>query len=1552
MKQVYPAGFLFWFCILLSFYVSAQTVTIDRGGTVQSCGGLFVDSGDTTAVHAPSGTRQVITLCADDSSIGTHVQLDFTDIDIQGTLTVFNGTSTAADTLRTITRANVGDRLSLAATLANRGGCLTLEFISTGVGNGWRADINCIVACQPIVAQRASSIPEAVPSTNGYIDVCVGEPITLSGRGRYPENGATYTQSDVTSSFLWTFQNGDQAAGQTVTYAYDRPGAYVAELYITDNRGCVNANRINQRIRVAAPPKFDAPDRAIPQVCPGESIALLAGTDKTGPNAYRPTPQAVSFNTTQTFSEQISIPDRQDEVYQSALDIQLFSPGQRVNSGADIAQVCVTIEHSFLTDLDMWIECPDGSRITLLEQSAGQGGVVNHRFGYGETDGTGPEPAETYCWTASAAQTVVDYTRGQSSGGTSRPILPFDRDYLPVEGNFDGLTGCAMNGEWRLNVVDNFLEDDGTVYSWNITFSDELVPSEEAYTVPIRSTRWEDDGQFSFYRPDSVIYTPVHPGYANHRLTVTDDFGCTYDTLIRVDVVSPFRNDCFACGEVRQLTPRDTQVCVGQEVQLDLSEAFAFDTLVRWQAQVRQPLTGSHTSFLRISDQAPAVFAEPLADQLAGVCLELTADLPLSGVEIALIPPGGTPFVLVPRGSTNGTRIDNCFRPGDGLNWNVLVGQALNGEWALRIDDASGQLSGELVAWSVELVDRPTLSYSWSAGNDELSCTDCPNPTLTPSEAATYTLTATSSRGCSQRIDYRIEPLSAEVDYEATIDHGCADQPDGSIILRPLTATPVSSYTWSTGAVTRDLAGLEAGQYELTVTTINGCTKAFTYEVAPPPGITVAIDTTIAVSCFGEADGSIRLRVEGGYGGYEFAWSDNDRRSGSTAENLLAGNYGVTVTDAAGCFATATVTVPSPDLLTLDLTVRDVSCRGGSDGEIVPMIQGGSVPYAYRWSDGSTDPSLVSQPAGTYSLTVTDANGCRQTAEATISQPDIPLSARVVNEVAGCFATRTNQATVLARGGNGDYRYVWSNGETGATAFTLPAGLNSVQVTDKSGCTYLYDFETVSRPQIIPTITLASGDACRSVYDRTLEARAPGNYFAYRWSTGANGSRLSQLQPATTYTVTMTDAEGCAGVATYTTEAHVPWSIDLETTPVTCFGDRDGALRILSASNRQGTSFTYQWGANTGFAEGPAIVERPAGAYALTMTDAIGCTFDTLLPLPGPALLRLSETIQPVSCFGASDGSLSITPSGGNGAYGFAWSTGSSEPKITGLNPGEYRLTVTDAKGCREEVGYAIAAPEQIILDISTQGPVCGGEYNGRIDLTAVGGQAPLEFSLDDERYTKASTFSGLGGGNYTVYARDVLGCTVSRIVTIEDGPLFSVDLGPDREILFGDSLVLSADILGGGGDLDYAWEASYEGTLSCTDCPAPTAKPQYEIDYRLALMDAVGCLAEDRVRVRVRKVREVAVPTAFTPNDDGNNDRLLVHGRPGTHVISFSIFDRWGGWLYTGQDFPVNDEDAGWDGRNERGKELDSGVYIFKLEVEHEDGSRELLSGQTTLIR
>ncbi len=1557
MSQIYPLCLFLLSCCLWTG-LSAQDVLISQGGTVLTCGTNFLDGGGQLGNHAASGTREVITICAGGGAVDqSHVQLAFSLIDIQGTLTLLNGPDETADTLRQFGRESNGDRISVSATAANNSGCITVIFESDGTKPGWEAEIRCVAACQPIIAELASSVPAAFPAVNGYIDLCVGDPLTLTGRGVYPENNSKYAQSDARSTFTWNFQDGTSANGQTVAHRFTEPGGYLIELDITDEKGCKNTNSLSQRVRVVGPPEV-APDVAgMPLLCPGDAIRLGLNGDAANDLNFTVRPAAAEFNARQPVSDSVAIPGDSDELTQSFLQLRDFAPGQRLTSADDIEEICVTIEHSFIGDLSLWIECPGGQRVNLLRVDPSGTGATNQRFGFPDRNPGGPGEPLTYCFSARGAQTVAEVARGLEDTPGAPPTMPSELLYLPLEGGFDDFLGCALNGDWSLNVIDFFAEDDGTVFSWSIKFDDKLVPPREAYAIPVTTSYFADSGIYSSYAADQVTFTADKPGYANQRIVSIDSVGCTYDTLFPVQIRSPYSPLCFSCPPPALLPEVDTIVCAGESFTPDLfPEIFGQDERTRWEAFTDEdiryadfPVGDSYTSTLTVTDHVPNNIGDPAAD-IAEVCVNYTGTGTLSGLEVSLLSPAGQRIVLIPRGSLTGTSVNQCFIPDGSATWEALRGTRFNGNWVLQLSDPTTTASGRLQSWSLDLIRRPTISYTWTPASSDLSCTDCPNPTITPTADGRYTLNVRTGDGCFSRASINLTIKDLAATFTAVVNDGCAGQDDGSITLVPVGDVTGLSYQWSNGATSQNVSGLAAGDYQLTVSADNGCTGTFDYTIAPAAPLTVQPEQVSNVSCFGAADGSIRVSVSGGTAPYTYTWSEIGIGTEATADGLPPGSYSLVVTDDAGCSSAFAQLITEPDSLALSLEATPVSCRDGADGTVSVFVGGGSPTYTYRWSNGATSETLNAVPAGTYSVTVTDNSGCEQTADIQVEEPTVALTISLLEVTPGCAGTSTTEATVVATGGGGNYTYVWSDLETGPAAIFLPDGEQSVSVTDDNGCTAVLPIFVSSKSPVVPEIQIVSDRACAPVAEQSLEVA--DTFRTYRWSTGATTPAIAGLADGTTYGVTVTDAEGCTGSADLTFQAPKPTTFDVAITPVTCFGTATGGLAVSNVSGPGPGPYGIQWGPGGDFADGPVITERPAGSYALSITDAAGCTVDTSLTIPTPELLLLAIDTAEITCFGADDGQIFPTITGGVAPYRYAWSTGAASASLTDLAAGTYSLTVTDAKGCTSDATATLESPGEIIVDATTIPGTCGGEASGRIDILATGGREPIEYSINNSNFTGTPRKVGYTNGIYIIRVRDDVGCLGRDTVEVDNTPAFRIDLGPDIDLVFGDSVTLSANLTRPEGEVDYFWSGSYAGTLSCVDCARPVAQPPYAIDYTLVAIDGLGCEAVDRMSVRVQKIREVAVPTGFTPDGDGRNDRLLVHGRPGTRVLEWLLFDRWGGLIFQDRDFEVNDPTRGWDGTGTNTQPMNAGVYLYKVIVEHEDGSQETLSGQTTLIR
>ena len=1559
MLQCYPRGVLLLCWCLLAPLLGAQDLVPIRGtgGEVATCGGRFVDSGGLNGLHAAAGTRQSLTICSDKATVGnTHVELFFDVIDIRGTLTVRNGRGAAAPVIRQLTEQNNADRITVSATAANASGCLTVEFVSSGSKSGWEAAIRCVTACQPIVAELVSSSPARAADSDRFIDACLGSPITLTARGRYPEGGVTYPQDDATTTFSWTFQDGTQASGRTVTHTYTEPGGYIADVVLRDQRGCTSRNSLNQRIRVSAAPVV-TPSTATPLiVCPDESVILGTEGVADARVTYRTSARTFSFTPPQPVGERIVIPESANQLRTSTLPLRSFGANERLGSGDGIVQICVDIEHDYVGDLSMWVECPSNRRVDLLKFDPNGAGAKGQYFGEPTTEPGSPEAGTPgkYCWSASGGPTVDEVARALRPGAK----LPENILYRPADNSFDALAGCPLNGNWKLSVLDLGDGNGGTVFGWSIEFQDKVLPAGEAFIVPIVSTRWTDTGQLTSYTPDRIVFTGRTPGFVNQLLTSVDSFGCSYDTLIPVTVRSPYAQQCFSCEPPAKPTTKDTSICAGTSfvADLDLQIPSLVDT-VRWQAHTSQKIsrlnatpTAPFRSTLRVTDQLPATFSDPTTT-LAGVCIDYRGTGNLTGLSIQLISPGGTRLPLVTPGQLTGRTFRQCITPSTAAPWSALRGQPVNGNWVLEVSDTNKTNRGTLLSWSVDLVREPPVTYSWSPASPDFSCTDCARPTVTPTQPGTYTLRATTADGCSGSAKLIITLQDITVDFTPNIFPGCADEDNGSIQLTPATPTRDLTYAWSNGARERDLFNLSPGPYTLTVTATNGCRDLFTYRVPSPDPVGFAVVSVTPVTCNGEATGTILTTPRGGTAPYTFRWSDPSIPPGAAAGAVKAGVYTVTVTDANGCSSDTTATVTEPAALQVAFTETPTPCRGGAAGALMAAVTGGTGPYALSWSTGEGGPTIQNLAAGAYQLTVTDGASCSVVRSARVTEPAETFVVSVVDTVGPC-AGQTNGRAAVFSSGPPPASYRWSNGETTQAATRLPAGTSTVTVTDENGCERPVSFILQEREQVDPVIAFQTDNLCDPGVPRYLSLEQ--EYPSYAWSTGDTTRRIADPVNGMAYAVTVTTGLGCTATASF--DYAAPRSVELtaDITAVTCFGTRTGAIEVAGVSGPLPGPYSLEWGENTDFATGDRVAELLAGSYALTIRNGASCSLDTTFTIPSPPPLILDTRPSDVSCFGSQDGRITTRVEGGSLPYRYRWSTGVSTVALDNLGPGSYAVEVLDANNCSETDTVTLESPEEIFLTATTTAGICGGQASGRIDLEATGGQSPYVYALNGTQFSASPSFIGVNEGDYTLTVRDQAGCTATTMVLVEDGPELAIELGGDIDLIYGDSVQLSPGITGATGPLIYLWEESKPGSLSCLTCPDPVALPRYEVTYALTVVDSLGCEASDAITLRVEKIREVAVPSGFSPNGDGRNDRLLVHGRPGTRVEELLIFDRWGGIIFqdAAGDWSVNDPNRGWNGNGSDNAPLNAGVYLYKLSVIYEDDSRETLSGQTTLIR
>jgi gliding motility-associated-like protein len=1570
--------FLFGLAILLLLpaLIGAQNIRISQGGRVNTCSGTFFDTGGPNGNTVGNGQFQEITLCADGSG-ATHMQLFFVELEIDGEMIIYNGQDDSAPEITRVDGGSNGQSFFVEAKLPNTSGCLFIRYNSTGIAPGWVVNLNCVPACQPVEAVLDSAIPAPVPAVDGYIDVCPGEPITLSGRGIYDANNTVYAQSDATSTFTWNMQDGTILTGQTITHTYNEPGGYVVQLTIEDTQGCTNSNRISQRIRVSPPPNFSLTPDFPSEICSEEALSLTVGTAPDGSTGVIAEPKEFSFNTSQTLTELTLLPDGDGAEYSSPLTFANFRPGQTLEQATDLVRICARMEHSYLGDLDIWIECPDGSRLDLHRYD-GNDNVDRQLLGQGREDTDTPDPPETYCWTATAPRTMAQYVTDFNVGdGVTMPAI----DYAAEE-PFSTLVGCPLNGEWTLNIRDNIPRDNGSIYEWTIEFENSVYPDQETFSVPVSQVSFAPNSSYPFYRADSIVVQQDNPGNAPIRIISEDDFGCVYDTTILLSVLPPMAPQCVNCTSLVDRPLLDTAICEGASFTPNVARLRS-DTTITWEVTAEaefsnalyENLLSPYTNTIDVDFHNPAVITDATADILS-VCVDLENNGNLQDITLQLVGPTGQVLTLIELDGGPGENLSGtCFSPtatnqfsngtapytgtfqSRGGNWTSFNTAPVNGTWTLRAWDRAGNDVGEFVKWSITFRHDPGYTYSWAPANGDLSCTDCPNPTITPSGPGSYTLTVNTLDGCSDQAVVNVDFNSLEATVVDNITNpDCNGNSTGSIDLTVTGPAPSYTYLWSNGDTTEDIAGLPAGPYSVEITNPDGCSETFDYNLTDPPALSVSLDSVRDVSCFGGSNGEIFVTTNGGTAPFTYLWDDPNAQIDEDAGALTVGTYRLVVTDANRCTATLTATVNQPPPLGNTFQPSNVSCFNGSDGRIVATPTGGNGGYQFNWSNGGTLDSIVDVPAGTYELTITDRRGCQTTDMVTLTEPATPITASLSQDQQGCFGDSTNVASVVASGGTGGFSFRWNSGETAATAVALPSGTASVSVTDSGGCTQIFNTPVTDLPEVTVNI-LATQPSCSNRNDGQLGVVPGGGAgqqdsdYSFRWSNGETGIVITNLPGNINYTVTVTDPRGCQGIGERFLPAPPPITFTTTEDPVDCFGNNTGGLSLSNIDGPNPGTFQIQWGANASFSQAPRISNLPAGNYDLQITDAGNCRLDTTLIITQPNRLRPDINRLDVSCFGEADGRINAVGTGGVGGYQFLWSTGSTDNQISELMAGSYDLRLTDANNCVNDTTIVISEPTPVGISATAQAALCAGEATGTISITGSGGRPPFVYGLENRGFTRSTDFLGLPAGEYIAFVRDSAGCQISTNVIVNDGPFFTLDLGQDTTIIFGDSIELQPNLTGGVGMLEYQWRAAFDGTLSCTDCPVPTAKPEFQIDYTLLVIDETGCQAEDRVRVNVRKIREVAVPTAFSPNGDNRNDRLLVHGRPGTRVIEMMILDRWGNVLFQDGQWEVNDPDRGWDGTH-NGEVLNAGVYLYKVVIEYEDRSQETIAGETTLIR
>lgn len=589
-------------------------------------------------------------------------------------------------------------------------------------------------------------------------------------------------------------------------------------------------------------------------------------------------------------------------------------------------------------------------------------------------------------------------------------------------------------------------------------------------------------------------------------------------------------------------------------------------------------------------------------------------------------------------------------------------------------------------------------------------------------------------------------------------------------------------------------------------------------------------------------------------------------------------------------------------------------------------ISGGTAPYA--WSSGTIIPPS----------SITSEAECIACADATPQYFGTPPFAIYL----GCDISTCPQDTA------------WTQYATGSTT-TAPSSY-PIQVVDANGTTIVLSNAstllpcsanpcsgvTISMNIIAQTNVTCAGGNNGSATVSATGGNAPYNY---TWMPGSlNGNTQSGLS-ASVYNINITDNSGCTGSGTVTISEPTALVLTTSTTDANC-GVNDGTATANVSGGVPG--YTYSWSPSGG--NGATANGLGAGVYTVTVSDQNGCSTS--------AQANVSNTNAPVvsvsivsspSCFGALDGSLSSTVTGGAAPYTYSWSpSGGNGSSASNLGAGTYTLTVTGNDGCVTVATVTLTEPSQILISESITDENCG-QNDGAISVVVTGGTPvyTYEWAPNGE---STSSISNLSGGNYSLTVTDDSGCSTSENYQVAIIGSIPVTASPNYStITEGESVQLNSF-----GAVDYTWSPS--GGLSCVNCADPVASPSITTTYIVTGTDAFGCAGTDTVTIYVTlNCADLFIPTVFSPNGNGPgaNETLCVFGNC-VSELKFKIFNRWGQMVFeteTPFDGTNSQNEICWDGTY-RGKAVQSGVYVYTVYAQLFNGEVVETSGNITVLR
>ncbi len=665
----------------------------------------------------------------------------------------------------------------------------------------------------------------------------------------------------------------------------------------------------------------------------------------------------------------------------------------------------------------------------------------------------------------------------------------------------------------------------------------------------------------------------------------------------------------------------------------------------------------------------------------------------------------------------------------------------------------------------------------------------------------------------------------------------------------------------------------------------DGCYDVDSVEILNLYSLSSTFTQTSVILCNGDSTGAGYFGGFGGTSPYTFIWSPNVSAD-STASNLGAGTYNITITDSPGCFITDAVTFTAPPAIVINSVVSTnvQPCFGSNNGTITINASGGTPPLSYNIGLGwQATGNFGPLPANTYTPTVTDFVGCFVVLPSiTITRPaQMLINSTTTVDVSPCFGGSNGQIHITASGGQGALSYSIVTGVPQANGdfINLIAGSYTVTITDTLGCSLVSPPITINQPASILITNIAVTNISGCSYDSTGSAviTAIGGTLPYQYDIGSGFQSSNTFNNlfAGSYTVTVKDTQNCTVTGSFDITAPPPIVITLEDhTDISCFGENDGTITIV-ASGGSGT-LTYDIGITsntTGIFTGLF-----PNTYQVTVTDIVPCSvvsnFITITEPPQLLITDINVT-DVAPCFGDT-GQIEVIVTGGVPPYLYNIGPGDVTSNIfTGLVAGNYDITVTDDVFCTVTTGTVTVSEPPLLTSSFTEQVmvVCGGGCDGSLTITPVGGEAPYTYAWSPNTTDIDSSVTSLCGDMYFVTITDALGCSTVNNIEVADNNAFDVDTISIQNIICFGACDGRIEVLANGSNppFTYTWSDSQTGPIASNLCPGP-----------------IGLTVTDNLDCKRYLTFDLTEPTGMTVAS-GGTDVLCGGDCNGTAIVTVS---------------------------------------------------------------